>query len=90
MPRSKNDDSFVQPPLAVAPDVEADVPIGIGAEHIAVLDDRVVRVGQGLGVVLVRVGLRDRRGCRESGKGDGGQYDLQIGVHDHPRSEFDI
>src|SRR5271169_4320644 len=72
MQRSRTDDSIVQPIAAVAPELEADAPIGIGAEHVSVLDDRVVvRVARGPGVV-VRARLRDRRGCHESGKGNCG------------------
>jgi hypothetical protein len=53
------------------------------------LEDRVIRVGQSRGGVLSvcsvtqRVGLRNCRGCHDGGKEDGGQYDLQVRVHDH-------
>ena len=40
MQRSKTGDSVVQPIAAVAPELEADAPIGIGAEQVAVLDER--------------------------------------------------
>jgi hypothetical protein len=66
MQRRKHNGSIVQPITAVAPDLEADAPIRIGAKHIAVLDDRVIRVDEG----VVRAGLRNRRGCHKSGKGD--------------------
>jgi hypothetical protein len=75
--------------LIVAPDLKADVAIGIGADYSAVLDDHVVQVSRSLGVrVLLRAGLRDRRGCHESGKGDGGQCDLQVRFHVQPHLEL--
>jgi hypothetical protein len=73
--------------IAVAQDLEADARIGIGAEHPVSLrlEDRVVRIvriGQSRGAVqsrggvLPRVGLRNRWGCHDSGKGNGEHYDL--------------
>jgi hypothetical protein len=75
MQRSKNGDLFCRllpRRTAVAPQLKADPRIGIGAKHLARLDDRAVPVRQSRGGVL-RAGLRDRRGCHKSGKGDGGQ-----------------
>jgi hypothetical protein len=76
--------------IAIALHLKADLRIGIGAEHPVPLslEDRVVRVSQSRGGVqnrggvLPRVGLRNRWGCHESGKGNGGHYDLRVCVHD--------
>jgi hypothetical protein len=82
--------------IAVAQDLEADARIGIGAEYFVPLslEDPAIRVGESRGGVPsrggVRAGLGNHWGCRESGKGDGGQYYHQVGVHDQPRSYFNV
>jgi hypothetical protein len=82
MQRSKNGDLFVRllpRRAAVAPQLIADPRIRVGAEYLAshvIPDTRDTRAGpvhlsRG-SVVRLRAGLRDRRCCHESGKGDGG------------------
>jgi hypothetical protein len=92
--RCGNGDLFGLPRrTAIAPQLRANPRIGVGAEHLAWQDNCAIPVRHTRGAVLgvlLRAGLRDRRGCHESGKGDGGQYDLQVLFHDKPRSKFVI
>ena len=82
MQRSKNSDLSVRllpRRTAVAPQLIADPRIRVGAEYLAchvipdTRDTRAVPVRLSRGsVVRLRAGLRNRRCCHESGKGDGG------------------
>src|SRR5277367_4471048 len=78
---NKKYDSIASVGFVVALDLEADETVGISTNDFAVCaihDYGLVRVDRRLGValllgVLLRgAGLRDRRDCHESGKGDGG------------------
>src|SRR5271155_4217052 len=51
----------VQERIAVAQDLAANVRVGIGTEHLAVLDHFVVRIGRDLAGLMLRTGLCDRR-----------------------------
>jgi hypothetical protein len=79
MQRIKNSDlsgRLLPRRTTVAPQLIADPRIGVGAETLACLvipdtRDVLVRLSRGI-VVRLRAGLRNRRSCHESGKGDGG------------------
>jgi hypothetical protein len=76
--QSRNGDLIGLPRgTAVAPQLSANPRIGVGAGHLAWRDESAIPVRQSWGRVFgVGAGLRDRRGRQESGKGEGGQYDL--------------
>jgi hypothetical protein len=89
MQRSKNGDLFVFPGrTAIAPQLRANPRIGVGAEPLAchvIPDIRAVPVRQIRGgIVQLRAGLRNCRGCHESGNGDGGQQDLGVALRQLP------
>jgi hypothetical protein len=70
--------------FVVTPDFEADETVGISANDFAIHDYGLARIDRRLRVVLLGVGLRKRRGCHDSGEGDGGQSNSQVRFHVQP------